>query len=90
MGTFTWPLRISSMDGQQSLEIEATVDTGAAYTTLPASLLRDLGVAPYGQTQVACWPTAGGSSWTMGRPVQPSTAIASRPSWYSEKTTPRP
>ena len=49
MGTFTWPLRITSMDGQQSREIEATVDTGAAYTTLPASLLRDLGLQPRGK-----------------------------------------
>ena len=49
MGTFTWPLRISSMDGQQSRDIEATVDTGAAYTTLPTSLLSELGVVPMGQ-----------------------------------------
>ena len=49
MGTFTWPLRISGMDGQQTLEIEATVDTGAAYTTLPARLLRELGIAPMGK-----------------------------------------
>ena len=49
MGTFTWPVRISSMDGQQTLEIEATVDTGAAYTTLPARLLRELGIAPMGK-----------------------------------------
>ena len=49
MGTFKWPLRISSMDGQQAQDIEATVDTGAAYTTLPASLLRELGVAPMGK-----------------------------------------
>ena len=49
MGTFTWPLRISSMDGQQSLEIEAAVDTGAFYTTLPASLLRELGATPMGK-----------------------------------------
>ena len=48
MGTFTWPMRISSMDGQQSLDIEATVDTGAFYTTLPARLLRELGIAPIG------------------------------------------
>ena len=48
MGTFTWPMRISSMDGQHSLDIEATVDTGAFYTTLPARLLRDLGVEPMG------------------------------------------
>ena len=48
MGTFKWPLRIASMDGQQVREIEATVDTGAAYTTLPSSLLRELGVEPMG------------------------------------------
>ena len=48
MGTFTWPLRISSMDGQQSLDIEATVDTGAFYTTLPTRLLRELGIEPMG------------------------------------------
>ena len=46
MGTFKYPLRISSMDGQEVREIEATVDTGAAYTTLPASLLRELGIEP--------------------------------------------
>ena len=49
MGTFNWPLRISSMDGEQSREIEATVDTGAAYTTLPASLLHEIGVEPRGK-----------------------------------------
>ncbi len=49
MGTFNWPLRIASMDGQLSREIVATVDTGAAYTTLPASLLHELGVAPAGR-----------------------------------------
>ena len=48
MGTFQWPLRISSIDGRQSREIEATVDTGAAYTTLPARFLRELGVEPMG------------------------------------------
>ena len=37
------------MDGQRVREIEATVDTGAAYTTLLGSLLRELGVEPMGQ-----------------------------------------
>ena len=46
MGTFSWPLRISDMDGQRSRDIEATVDTGAAYTTLPGGLLRELGIEP--------------------------------------------
>ena len=49
MGTFSWPLRIAGMDGRQSRDIEATVDTGAAYTTLPARLLREIGVEPTGQ-----------------------------------------
>ena len=52
MGTFTWPLRISSIDGEQSLEIEAAVDTGAFYTTLPANLLRELGVTPKGKRKL--------------------------------------
>ncbi len=46
MGTFKSLLRISSIDGHRSREVEATVDTGAAYTTLPGSLLRELGVEP--------------------------------------------
>ena len=52
VGTFNWPLRISSMDGQRTQDIEATVDTGAAYTTLPTTLLRDLGVAPIGKRRL--------------------------------------
>ena len=48
MGTFKWPLRISSMDGQQAQDIEATVDTGASFTTLPSSLLRELGIEATG------------------------------------------
>ncbi len=46
MGVFNWPIRLDSMDGQQSLEIEAMVDTGASYTIVPAHLLKDLGVSP--------------------------------------------
>ena len=49
MGTFSWPLRISSMDGQHVRDIEATVDTGAAHTTVPGRLLRELGVTPIGK-----------------------------------------
>ena len=37
------------MDGQQTRNVQATVDTGAAYTTLPGSLLREIGVAPVGK-----------------------------------------
>ena len=49
MGTFKWPLRISSMNGQQTRDLEATVDTGASFTTLPSSLLRELGIEAAGK-----------------------------------------
>ena len=37
------------MEGEGSREIEAIVDTGAAYTTLPGRLLREMGVKPIGK-----------------------------------------
>ena len=46
MGVFSWPVRLDSMDGERSLEIEAMVDTGASYTLVPAKLLNELGVTP--------------------------------------------
>ena len=49
MGTFTWPMRVSSMDRKRSRDVEAMVDTGAFYTTLPGALLRELGVEPTGR-----------------------------------------
>ena len=45
-GVFNWPIRLDSLDGERSLEIEAMVDTGASYTIVPARLLKDLGVSP--------------------------------------------
>ena len=49
MGTFQWPLRIASMDRRRARDIQATVDTGASFTTLPARLLRDLGIQATGK-----------------------------------------
>ncbi len=46
MGVFNWPIRLSSMDGERSIEVDATVDTGSAYTTVPGNWLRDLGIVP--------------------------------------------
>ena len=46
MGTFSWPVRLESMDGERSLEIEALVDTGAFHTMVPASQLTELGITP--------------------------------------------
>ncbi len=44
MGTFEWPVRIARTDGERSEAIEATVDTGAFYSMVPARLLHDIGV----------------------------------------------
>lgn len=49
MGTFGWPVCISGMDEHETRELEAIVGTGAAYTTLPARLLRELGGEPSGR-----------------------------------------
>ena len=46
MGMFKWPVRVSALDGERSADVEATVDTGAAYSALPRGLLRELGVEP--------------------------------------------
>ncbi len=44
MGTFRTSIAIGDPQGQEYEPIEALVDTGATYTTLPGSLLRRLGV----------------------------------------------
>ena len=46
MGTFTEVIEVGSSDRRRFEKIEALVDTGATYTMLPSSLLRDLGVTP--------------------------------------------
>lgn len=46
MGVFDWRLRVSSLDGEHSVEIEALVDTGATYTVLPTGVLDRLGIEP--------------------------------------------
>lgn len=47
MGTFRVQIEIGDAAGQRWETVEALVDTGATYTTLPAPLLRRLGVAPH-------------------------------------------
>ena len=50
------------MKGDSSREIEATVDTGAAYTTLPARFLCELGIEPITQRR---FPVADGRMVNM-------------------------
>ncbi len=63
MGVFTCPVRLDSMDGANSLEFEALVDTGASYTMVAASLLERLGVQPVDKITVTL---ADGSLWECG------------------------
>lgn len=46
MGTFKKTITIAGTNSGQSRDIEATVDTGAFFTTAPASMLRELGIEP--------------------------------------------
>ena len=48
MGTFEVPLEIGDIEGREYRRLEALVDTGATYTTAPASVLRSLGVESRG------------------------------------------
>ncbi len=48
MGMFTWPVRIETIDGRRSLDLDATVDTGAAYMVVPGTRLHEMGVVPRG------------------------------------------
>jgi predicted aspartyl protease len=46
MGIFSSRITISTLDGQQTREVEAMVDTGSTYTVLPSVMLREMGIAP--------------------------------------------
>jgi len=47
MGTFRVSIEIGDPRGERYEQVEALVDTGATYTTAPASILQRLGVTPH-------------------------------------------
>ena len=51
MGTFSVPIAIGDPQGEHWIEMDALVDTGASVTSVPASILRELGVAPVSSQQ---------------------------------------
>ena len=53
MATFSQTVRLESLDGERSVEIDALVDTGASYTLVPANLMADLGVEPIDTVRLA-------------------------------------
>ena len=50
MGTFRVQVEVGDPEGKRFQAVEALVDTGATNTTLPSSLLAELGVTPYTTT----------------------------------------
>ena len=47
MGTFSVDIEIGDPDGNRSESVRALVDTGASYTTVPSSVLREMSVAAH-------------------------------------------
>ena len=47
MGTFTHPITLISLEGDRSETVEALVDSGSTFTSVPAPLLERLGVRPH-------------------------------------------
>ena len=47
MGTFRVTIQLGDPTGPRWVEVEALVDTGATYTSVPANMLADLGVVPH-------------------------------------------
>ena len=44
MGLFTWPFEIGNLNGENFEWVDGLVDTGATYSSLPASNLHRLGI----------------------------------------------
>ena len=49
MGTFQTAIEVGDLAASRFRPVDALVDTGASYTTVPKSLLRDLGVTPHAE-----------------------------------------
>ena len=63
MGTFHHPLEIGNFEGQRFEEVDALVDTGATYTSVPREVLERLGVS---REEEATFILANGQSVRMG------------------------
>ena len=51
MGCFSVRIELGDPQGTRFQPVDALVDTGSTHSVIPASLLRDLGVAPYGREE---------------------------------------
>ena len=51
MSVFRVPIEVSDLERRQSEQLNAWVDTGAFYSSLPRPILESLGVAPHDRAQ---------------------------------------
>ena len=63
MGTFLHPIEIGDFEGRRFEAMDALVDTGATYTSVPRDTLAKLGVEP---AEEAVFTQANGQSVTLG------------------------
>ena len=63
MGTFLYPVEVGDFEGRRFEEVDALVDTGATYTSVPRDTLERLGVEP---EEEAAFVLANGQSVTLG------------------------
>ena len=49
MGTFTVPIQVGDLAGQNFVDLDALVDTGSTYTVLPKEALDQIGIEQEGQ-----------------------------------------
>jgi clan AA aspartic protease len=52
MGETTVRIKVSSLTGEESAEVEVLVDTGATYTAIPETILERLGVERIGKVKI--------------------------------------
>ena len=63
MGTFLHPIEVGDFGGSRFEEVDALVDTGATYTSVPRDILARLGVEP---EEEASFILANGQSVSLG------------------------
>ena len=66
MGTFTHPITLISASGGQSETLDALVDTGAMFTTIPSPVLERLSVRPF-RTMPVRFANGQVEQWQLGQ-----------------------
>ena len=66
MGTFTHPITLFSTSGESPETLDALVDTGAMFTTIPTPVLERLGIRPF-RTMPVRFANGQVEQWRLGQ-----------------------